>query len=75
MIQNLNILPWFNQRKRKKIKIQLLLEDSVKSVPIKRSKRTTPSIYRGRGGQDVSAYVVKNIIINDSTNHEDFLEL
>jgi hypothetical protein len=39
-------------KKKKNLKSQSLLEDSAKGVPIRRSKRTTPSMYRGRGGQE-----------------------
>jgi hypothetical protein len=37
-------------KKKKNLKSQILLENSVKSILIRRSKRTTPSVYRGSGG-------------------------
>jgi hypothetical protein len=46
-------------KKIKNNKSQLLLEDLVKHVPIRRRKRTTLSVYRGRGGKDESTPVVK----------------
>jgi hypothetical protein len=62
-------------KKKKNLKSQSLLEDSAKGVPIRRSKRTTPSMYRGRGGQEGSAPMVKQYNKNDITYQGDLLEL
>jgi hypothetical protein len=47
-------------KKKKKRSSQLLLGNSVKSAPI-RSKRTTPSVYKGKGGQENSVHVIKKV--------------
>jgi hypothetical protein len=39
-------------RKKKKKQAQFLLENPVLTLPVRRSQRTAPSIYRSRGGQE-----------------------
>jgi hypothetical protein len=46
-------------KKKKKNSSQFLLENLVKTSPIRRSKRITSSVYRGTGGQEGSAPLSK----------------
>jgi hypothetical protein len=48
-------------KKKKKKSSQLLLENSVRTAPMRRSKRTTPSVYRGKGGQESSIPLMKKV--------------
>jgi hypothetical protein len=47
----------------------------VRTTPIRRSKRTTLSVYRGKGGQEGSAPLIKKLVGNDLSNKRVFLEL
>jgi hypothetical protein len=44
----------------------------VRTTPIRRSKRTTLSVYRGKGGQEGSAPLIKKLVGNDLSNKRVF---
>jgi hypothetical protein len=62
-------------KEKKKKTSQLLLENSVRTTPIRRSKRTTPSVYRRKGGQEGCAPLIKKLVGSDVSNKRIFLKL
>jgi hypothetical protein len=44
----------------------------VKTTPIKISKRTTPSVYRGNGGLEGFVPLLEKLVGNDDTNKRIF---